>query len=98
MAKVARLALHSWEELKRDLVPLLFDREPFRSGQYLFRGCGDAEWSLTSSFDRQFGFLSSDKRMAIWKALLREFREKCAEHGVAGEILAITNAQNRKDA
>jgi hypothetical protein len=92
VAKVARLALHSWEELKRDLVPLLFDREPFRSGQYLFRGCGDAEWSLISSFDRQFGSLSSDKRMAIWKALLREFREQSAEHGVAREILADDKA------
>ena len=92
MAKVARLALHSWEELKRDLVPLLFDREPFRSGQYLFRGCGDAEWSLISSFDRQFGSLSSDKRMAIWKALLREFREQSAEHGVAREILVDDKA------
>jgi hypothetical protein len=86
------MALHSWEELKRDLVPLLFDHGPFRSGQYLFRGCGDAGWTLTSSFDRQFGFLPSDKRMAIWNALLREFREVCAEHGVAREILVEDKA------
>jgi hypothetical protein len=45
-----------------------------------------------SSFDRQFGFLASDKRMAIWNALLREFREICAEHGVAREILADDKA------
>jgi FRG domain len=87
VAKVARMALHSWEELKRDLVPLLFDRDPFRSGHYLFRGCGDASWTLMSSFDRQFKFLPADRRMAIWTALLREFRDTCAEHGVAKEIV-----------
>lgn len=92
MANVARLALHSWEELKRDLVALLFDDRPFRSGQYLYRGCGDAAWTLMSSFDRQFGFLPGDKRMAIWNALLREFRESCAEHGVAREIIADDKA------
>lgn len=92
MAKVVRLSLSSWEEFKRDLVPLLFDRGPFQSGLYLFRGCGNAEWSLTSSFDRQFGFLPSDKRMAIWASLLREFRERCAEHGIGREIVSDDRA------
>jgi len=92
VAKVARLALSSWEELKRDLVPLLFDRDPFQSGLYLFRGCGNAGWTLISSFDRQFGFLPSDKRMAIWASLLREFRERCTEHGVGREIVSDDKA------
>jgi hypothetical protein len=92
VAKVARLTLGSWEEMKRDLVPTLFGHEPFRSGLYLFRGCGDAGWTLISSFDRQFGFLPGDKRMTIWRSLLQEFRATCAEHGVAREIVADDKA------
>jgi hypothetical protein len=92
VAKVSRLALNSWEEMKRDLVAMLFGQEPFRSGRYLFRGCGDAGWTLSSSFDRQFGFLPGEKRMAIWASLLQEFRESCAEHGVAREIVADDKA------
>jgi hypothetical protein len=92
VAKVARLALHSWEELQRDLVPLLFDQGPFRSGRYLFPGCGDASWTLISSFDRQFGFLPSDKRMAIWASLLRDFQDICSEHGVARKIVSEDKA------
>lgn len=92
MAKVARLTLGSWQEMKRDLVPMLFGQDPFRLGRFLFRGCGNADWTLISSFDRQFGFLPGDKRMAIWTSLLREFRESCAEHGVAHEIVADDNA------
>jgi hypothetical protein len=92
VTEVARLQFHSWEEFKRDFIPCFFADEPFHSGLYLFRGCGDAGWTLISSFDRQFAFLPSDKRLAIWQSLLRAFKESCVEHGVARDIVADDKA------
>lgn len=92
MARINRLALESWDQFKKDLIPYLFDGAPFRSGQYLFRGCGDAEWQLISSFDRRFGFLPSDRRLALWTHLLAAFKEGCAGHGVAPDVLADDRA------
>ncbi|MGK5114743.1 MULTISPECIES: FRG domain-containing protein [unclassified Geodermatophilus] len=89
---VGRRSFDTWYDLKRDLIPHLFDGGPFQSGRYLFRGCGDAGWSLTSSFDRRFHFLPGDQRVVLWTALLGAFRETCAEHGVAPEILGDDRA------
>lgn len=88
MADVVRLSFDSWDALKRDLIPYLFDGGPFRSGRYLFRGCGDAGWTLISSFDRRFADLPGDRRMALWKGVLRAYRDSCAEYGVAPDVLA----------
>jgi hypothetical protein len=92
MADVARIALDSWDDLKRDLISFLFDDQPFRSGRYLFRGCGDASWQLISSFDRRFSFLPANKRVALWSSLLRAFRDSCMEHGVAYDIVSDDRA------
>jgi hypothetical protein len=92
VAVVTRLALQSWDELKRDLIPYLFDGGQFRSSVYLFRGCGDAGYELISSFDRRFRDLPSDRRVALWALLLRTFKEGCAEHGVAPEVVSSEKA------
>jgi hypothetical protein len=88
MADVEHMALDSWDQFKRDLIPYLFDDEPFRSGVYLYRGCGRARYSLESSFDRRFSFLSPDRRVALWGSLLRAFREASTEHGVDPVVVA----------
>lgn len=88
MSDILRLRHDSWDDFKRDLVPELFGRGSFRSGRYLFRGCGSASWGLKSSFDRRFEHLPADRRLSTWSALLARFRESCHEHGVAESILA----------
>jgi hypothetical protein len=92
VAEVAVIAFRDWSEFKRDLIPELFGSEPFRSGRYLFRGCGDADWGLTPVFDRRFGHLAPARRLALWKSLVGTFRASCADYGVADHIVTNEHA------
>jgi len=76
-----------WTEFKRDLFAELFEAERFRPDRYLFRGSGDVNWGLASSFDRRFAGVPLDRRMALWDQLIEEFRRGCAEQGVPGGLL-----------
>jgi hypothetical protein len=76
-----------WAEFKRDLFPELFASARFEPGRYLFRGSGDANWRLASSFDRRFAGVPLDRRMALWDQLLAEFRDGCAEHGIPATLM-----------
>jgi hypothetical protein len=77
----------NWAEFKRDLFAELFDSERFRPGHYLFRGAGDADWSLRSSFDRRFGTVPLERRLALWDQLISEWQAGCAEAGVPAAVL-----------
>jgi len=92
MSNISHAVFRSWTEYKRDLIPELFGGAPFRSGRYLFRGCGDADWSLMSAFDRRFQALPSDRRASIWQRLVQSFRLACTEHGVPHRIVGDDNA------
>jgi hypothetical protein len=77
----------SWYELKRDLFIELFGKSGFRKGRYIFRGMGNADWHLSSSFDRQFSSLARDQRLRLWEELIHEWRCGCEETGISDAVL-----------
>jgi FRG domain len=81
------LQYSSWLEFKRDLFLELFGTGPFRPDRYLFRGMGNADWSLSSSFDRRFSSLGRDRRLRLWEQLIHEWRMSCEETGVPDTVL-----------
>jgi hypothetical protein len=76
-----------WVEFTRDLFTELFGDGIFRQGRYLFRGCADADWGLSSYFDRRFATLPLEQRLPLWDRLVEEWRRGCADVGVAPSIL-----------
>jgi len=76
-----------WAEFKRDLFLELFDDGVFRPGRYLFRGAGQADWPLTTAFDRQFAAIPLERRMALWGRLIQLWREGCREAGVPAAVI-----------
>jgi hypothetical protein len=77
----------SWPEFKRDLFLELFGTDRFQPGQYLFRGEGDANWALCSSFDRRFAPMPLERRLALWDQLIVHWRQGCEEVGVPAAVL-----------
>jgi len=77
----------SWYELKRDLFIELYGKSGFRKDRYLFRGMGNADWHLSSSFDRQFSSLGRDQRLRLWEELIHEWRRGCEETGTSDSVL-----------
>jgi hypothetical protein len=68
----------SWEDFKNYLAVELFDEKPFTTQQFLFRGQGNAEWSLSTSFDRAFAAINDKDRDKIENALYRNFKQEIA--------------------
>jgi hypothetical protein len=87
MSAIQVLEYNSWPELKRDLFIELFGTGGFRPDRYLFRGMGNADWSLSSSFDRRFSSLGRDRRLRLWEQLAREWRRSCEETGVPDSVV-----------
>ena len=87
MSAIEVIEYSSWHELKRDLFIELFGKSGFRRDQYLFRGMGNADWHLSSSFDRQFSSLGRDQRLRLWEDLIHEWRCGCEETGEADSVL-----------
>ena len=87
MNTIEILEYGSWPELKRDLFIELFGKSGFRPGRYLFRGMGNADWNLSSSFDRQFSTLGRDQRLLLWEQLIQEWRRSCEETGVPDSVV-----------
>jgi len=86
VSAVRVIRYRDWGEFRRDLFVELFDGGVFRPGQYLFRGAGDANWRLSTSFDRRFGALPLERRMALWDQLITQWRQGCADAGVPGTV------------
>jgi hypothetical protein len=87
MSGVRTIAYPGWVEFKRDLFFELFEQGRFQRGQYLFRGAGDADWRLSTAFDRRFSEVPLEPRMLLWEQLVEEWRRGCVE---AGLPLAVT--------
>jgi hypothetical protein len=87
MTAVRVISYRTWTEFKRDLFVELFDGQPFQRGMYLFRGSGDANWRLSTTFDRQFAHLPLPARMALWDRLLQEWRESCITAGLPSSVI-----------
>lgn len=87
MSTIEIIEYGTWPELKRDLFIELFGKVGFRPGRYLFRGMGNADWNLSSSFDRQFSSLDRDQRLLLWEQLIQEWRRSCDETGIPDSVV-----------
>lgn len=87
MTAVRVVAYRSWAELRRDLFAELYPDGVFTPGRYLFRGEGSADWRLVTLFDRMFGGVPLERRMALWEELVAQWRAGCREAGVPTEVL-----------
>jgi hypothetical protein len=83
--RVVRYA--GWNEFKRDVFAELFPDGVFRQGRYLFRGAANADWGLSSYFDRRFATVPLERRMKLWDRLVDEWRRGCHDLGVAPSVL-----------
>jgi hypothetical protein len=87
VSAVRVLEYSSWNEFKRDLLTELFGDGVYQPGCYLFRGMGNADWSLASTFDRRFGTLPHDQRLRLWEELIGHWRRSCQENGVPDSVV-----------
>jgi hypothetical protein len=87
MSAISRVRYYSWQEFKRDLLEEFYEDSIFRSGTYLFRGLANADWELSSAFDRRFQHLQSRARLNLWSRLVESFRGACEDAGISSEIL-----------
>lgn len=67
----------SWGDFKQRLKDSVYNGERIARGKYLFRGQGDANWELSSSFDRAYSEVEVDKRNQIEKLLIDNFKKEC---------------------
>ena len=79
---VQTISYPGWVEFKRDLFFELYPDGRFRRGEYLFRGAGDADWRLSTTFDRQFAGVPLEPRMRLWDELISEWRRGCVDAGL----------------
>lgn len=87
-AKAIRVIRYEgWAEFKRDFFYELFPEGAFQFEHYLFRGMRNADWTLSSSFDRKYGDLPTSQRVRLWSDLTREWRRCCQEIGVADSVV-----------
>jgi hypothetical protein len=74
--------VESWHDFKRDLLPALFRNTATELGRFIFRGQASADWTLQTSFDRQFAGESPDDRDRLSEQLLEAFKSECKDHDV----------------
>ncbi len=91
-------ATGDWVEFKSSVIGELFGESLFQKGIFLFRGQRDADWPLTSSYDRWFDDLGLDNALRVQVAgeLLADFRRELMHagdtklHGLSDqEVLAL---------
>lgn len=87
MTPVRVVSYAGWSEFTRDVFVELFGDGVFRHGRYLFRGVAEADWGLSSYFDRRFATVPLEHRMALWDRLVQEWRRGCEERGVDASVL-----------
>jgi hypothetical protein len=81
------LRYEGWPDFKRDVFYELFEDGAFSADRYLFRGVGNADWTLSSSFDRRYAGLAAGRRLRLWDELTQEWRRSCAEIGLADSVV-----------
>ena len=77
MSGIRTVRCGSWSAFKRDLYGELFDDAAFQEEMYLFRGVGNDEWHLESSFDRMAREIPLEERPDEAQQLLALFAEEC---------------------
>ena len=79
--ELIEIECETWEEFKSQLAEFLSGNAESKEGDFVFRGQGDAEWSLSTSFDRAFGQRVTGSKAAVESRrtrsrLLKQFREQ----------------------
>jgi FRG domain len=92
VSPIRTVTYEDWGAFKRDLFLELFGDGRFRRGEYLFRGAGNADWQLVTTFDRQFGAIGMAARMRLWEELTENWRQGCVDAGVPATITDDENA------
>src|SRR5262245_56042085 len=68
----------TWDEFRhgvRNALPGSHDYDVYK--RFLFRGQGNADWQLRSTFDRNYSDAQAASRDALAKELIREFYDEC---------------------
>jgi FRG domain len=68
----------TWDEFKhgvRNALPGSHDYDVYK--RFLFRGQGNADWQLRSTFDRNYSDAQAASRDTLAKELIREFYDEC---------------------
>src|SRR5262245_35082084 len=71
----------TWEEFKngiRNVLPGSHDYDVYKN--YIFRGQGNADWQLRSTFDRSYCNKQAASRDTLAKELIQEFYEECERY------------------
>jgi hypothetical protein len=71
---IREIFFRSWDDFKASFCKHLFGSDCFKRGRYLFRGHSHAGWRLQPTFDRMFHSQPKQKRLAIARDLLDQFR------------------------
>ena len=100
MAGYDAVLYRSWDEFKAGIVREFFGEGIFKRGRFLFRGHGDADWKLTSSFDRQFSHGSREELDTSFRRLLRDFVNEVESRDLAqldgrDETIVVAFAQHQ---
>jgi hypothetical protein len=70
----------TWSQFREYIFRDLFGNSPIRD-RFIFRGQGNAEWTLSSTFDRSFPDYKHKEREDLAKRLIENFKDECrAEH------------------
>jgi hypothetical protein len=83
MLRAEVLACGSWLEFKSSVIEELFGEALFQKGVYLFRGQREADWLLTTSYDRWLDDigLGNEHRVQVAGELLADFRRELVHAG-----------------
>ena len=88
MSRIETIQNGSWTKFKSTFIAELFADNPFRRGDYIFRGQACSEWRLEPSFDRCFKDLDRTSKIAVMEELLQFFRRECEGLGISQSILS----------
>jgi hypothetical protein len=101
MSEIVSIDCVTWQDFKVQILTELFGDRVFKRGAFLFRGQGDADWSLTSSYDRWFECRGLDEKYRVDYAseLLKNFQEEIQTAGVdeivrEDEVLSLALGQH----
>ena len=79
MQHICEVELDTWDEFKRDIVTDQFPNGDFLRGRFLFRGQGNSNWKLETTFDRWYKG-PSDRKIATANLLIDFFENECEQH------------------
>lgn len=79
--------LESWEHFTSFIrEALVYGIDGVSTNGVWFRGQGDADWSLTASFDRVFKHLTSGQKADVYDHMVKTFRERAINHDAIAKL------------